>query len=40
VTANLVEKQIGVASHWINRLPLNTPSQVAGVWLTLMEANQ
>ncbi|XP_070211566.1 DNA cross-link repair 1A protein-like [Littorina saxatilis] len=39
VTANLVEKQVGVDRRWVNRLPLNTPTQVAGVWLTLMEAN-
>ncbi|KAK7508688.1 hypothetical protein BaRGS_00000254 [Batillaria attramentaria] len=39
VTANLVEKMIGVPSRLINRLPLNTPCKVVGVQLTLMEAN-
>jgi hypothetical protein len=40
VTANLVEKQLGIPSQWVHRLPMNTPTKVAGVWLTLMEANQ
>ncbi|XP_076435182.1 DNA cross-link repair 1A protein-like [Babylonia areolata] len=39
VTGNLVEQQLGVNRKWINRLPMNQPQQVTGVWLTLMEAN-
>ncbi|XP_005097518.1 uncharacterized protein LOC101851577 [Aplysia californica] len=39
ITANLVESRLGVDSKWINRLPMWQPCQVAGVTLTLMEAN-
>uniref|UniRef100_A0A0B7ATJ2 DNA cross-link repair 1A protein n=1 Tax=Arion vulgaris TaxID=1028688 RepID=A0A0B7ATJ2_9EUPU len=38
-TGNLVEQRLGVNNKWINRLPMWKPCQVAGVTLTLMEAN-
>ena len=40
VTANLVESRIGVDPKWVNRIPLWKTREVAGVKLTLMEANQ
>ncbi|CAG5121490.1 unnamed protein product [Candidula unifasciata] len=39
VTGNLVEHRLGVDKQWIHRLQLWIPYQVAGVTLTLMEAN-
>ncbi|KAH9496897.1 DNA cross-link repair 1A protein [Bulinus truncatus] len=39
VTGNLVEHRLGIDNKWINRLPLWQPCQIAGITLTLMEAN-
>ncbi|GFO50345.1 DNA cross-link repair 1a protein [Plakobranchus ocellatus] len=39
VTGNLVESRIGVDKKWINCLPMWKPCKVAGITVTLMEAN-
>ncbi|XP_035674316.1 DNA cross-link repair 1A protein-like [Branchiostoma floridae] len=39
VTCNLVKKKIRVADRYLHPLPLNTPCDVEGVQVTLLEAN-
>lgn len=40
VTANLVKLKVKVEDKFLHPLPLNTPIQVDGVEVTLLEANQ
>ncbi|KAJ3076799.1 DNA break repair nuclease [Podochytrium sp. JEL0797] len=39
VTANLVRSQLRVAEEWIHVLPMETPVEVQGVQVTLIDAN-